>query len=129
MNPELLVAIDEIKSAFPESGVDYLDNGDGSIWVTVSSVYIGKQWVPSSSTISFGIGAQYPYAECYPHYLDPSLKKADGSPHGEAIHPNNQTPRGDAAVMVSRVNRQFGDVPDTAAIKLVKVVDWLRSRE
>lgn len=128
MKAEISEALDEIRATFPSSVVDTSMNDDGSVWVVVQNVFIGDQWVPSLSSVSFTIGFQYPYADCYPHFVDPSLKRKDGAPHGDAIHMGHQTPRGDEAIMVSRQNRRAGDVPDTAATKLLKVVEWMRSK-
>lgn len=128
MSPELSVAVDEVRATFPELSVDTKLNDDGSVWVVVKDVYLGDQWSPDHSSVSFTISTQYPYAECYPHYLEASVKKTDGSPLGDAVHASQRTPQGDEAVMVSQVNRQFSNIPDTAAVKLVKVVDWIRSR-
>lgn len=128
MNVEIAEALDEIRATFPGSVVESVVNTDGSVWVTVSNLLIGNQWVPELSYVGFTIGFQYPYADCYPHYVDAALKKKDGTPFGPGIHLSQRTPLGDEAVMVSRQNRHIMEVPDTAATKLLKVLDWLRSQ-
>lgn len=126
MSADIAEALDEIRATFPDSVVETAINADGSVWVTVSDLLIGKQWAPSLSYVGFTIGFQYPYVDCYPHYVDASLKKKDGTSFGPGLHLAQRTPSGDEAVMVSRQNRHVAEVPDTAATKLLKVLDWLR---
>lgn len=126
MSSEITEALEEIRATFPDSTVESLFNGDGSVWVTVANLFMGEQWTPSLSSVSFTIGFQYPYLDCYPHYVDVALRKKDGTPFGPGLHLAQRNPLGDEAVMVSRQNRHASEVPDTAATKLVKVLDWLR---
>jgi hypothetical protein len=128
VNAETVGALDEIRATFPDSVVETVVNADGSVWVTVSDLLIGEQWVPARSYVGFTIGFQYPYADCYPHYVDAALEKKDETPFGPGLHLSQRTPLGDEAVMVSRQNRHITEVPDTAATKLLKVLDWLRSQ-
>jgi hypothetical protein len=61
----------------------------------------------------------------------PNLRRQDGKPLGEAFHLNNQWqhPSGtDLATMVSRRSNRRNPATETAALKLTKVLDWIRSR-
>lgn len=126
MKPEIVEALDEIRATFSGSSVETLVSDDGSVWVSVSNVFLGEQWEPSHSSVSFTIGFQYPYADCYPHYVNASVRRADGGALPAGMHLGQQTPHGDGAVMISRRNARATEVPDTAAIKLIKVLDWVR---
>lgn len=126
IKPEIAEALDEIRATFANSTVEALPNSDGSAWVSVSNIFLGEQWEPSRLSVGFTISFQYPYADCYPHYVSPSLKRVDGTQLPTGIHAAQQTPRGESAVMISRCNPRIADVPDTAAIKLIKVIEWMR---
>lgn len=126
MKSEITEALEEIRATFPDSVVEASTNSDGSVWVTVTNLFVGDQWTPSLSSVSFTIGFQYPYLDCYPHYVDAGLKKKDGTSFGPGLHLAQRTPLNEEAVMVSRQNRHAAEVPDTAVTKLVKVLDWLR---
>lgn len=125
---EIAEALDEIRATFGASTVNAQALEGENIWVTVSDVFLGEQWTPSRSTVSFTISFQYPYADCYPHYIDSSVKRTDGGQLPAGMQPAQQTPRGDTAVMISRRNNRVTEVPDTAAVKLVKVVNWVRGQ-
>jgi len=127
MKAEIATALAELQATFPGVVITALENGNGSVYVTVGEVFFGDQWKPAYSPISFTIGYQYPYEDCYPHFV-PVLAKKDGSALGEAIHENQKTPQGKKAVMISRRNNHVTEVPDTATTKLLKVLDWMRSR-
>ncbi len=128
VRPEVMEALEEIRATFPRSSVDSQVVEDGNVWVSVSDIFIGEQWVPSHTTISFTISFQYPYADCYPHFIDASVNRADGGQLPAGMQSAQQTPRGEAAVMISRRNNHAAEVPDAAAVKLVKVVNWVRAQ-
>lgn len=128
VRPEIAEALDEIRATFGDTSVSAKVVEDENVWVTVSDVFLGEQWDPSHSTVSFTISFQYPYADCYPHFIDASVKRTDGGQLPPGMQPAQQTPRGDTAVMISRRNNHVAEVPDTAAVKLVKVINWVRAQ-
>jgi hypothetical protein len=65
----------------------------------------------------------------YPHYLRPDLALANGQAFTPPLHPGQQLPGfAEPALMVSRASHRWDPVRDTAALKLVRVLEWLRGR-
>lgn len=131
MKPEIQQAIEEIRSAFPGVSLDIEPDPEGGAFVTANDFPLGPQYEPERSWCGFRITFQYPFADIYPHYFVPALRRKDGTPLGEAIHPNHQwqhPARSETATMVSRRSNRRDPVTETAALKLAKVLDWIRSR-
>ena len=131
MKPEVLRAIDEIRSAFPGVTVEVEPDSEGGAFVRTIDFEIGAQYEPSRSWSSFRITFQYPFADIYPHFFVADLRRKDGNPLGEGFHLNNQWqhPGGnEPATMVSRRSQRRDPATETAALKLAKVLDWIRSR-
>ncbi len=81
--------------------------------------------------VGFQIVFQYPFADVYPHYFPAELRRTDGNGLGEGFHANNTFTRpsgSETAMMVSRRSNKRDPATETAAIKLAKVIDWIRSR-
>jgi hypothetical protein len=131
MKPEVLAAIEEIRTAF-ECDLNIEDDPEGGAYVKALDLDIGSQYSPSRSWVAFRITFQYPFADVYPHMVVPQLRRADGNGLGEAFHIENQfwaPPSGpQPAVMVSRRSPHRNPAVETAAIKLAKVLEWIRSR-
>ena len=131
VKPEINQAIEEIRSAFPDHALDVEPDDDGGAFVKVCALSIGVQYEPDSSWVAFRITFQYPFADIYPHFLAPSLRRKDNQPLGEGFHLNHQWeyPGGrEPATMVSRRSNRRDPASETAALKLAKVLDWIRSR-
>jgi hypothetical protein len=93
----------------------------------VQGLSLGEKYAPSASWVGFAIGFQYPASDVYPHFVRSDLARVDGRPLGEAMttgHTWNAGP----AVQVSRRSHKWDRSADTAAIKLAKVLEWIRSR-
>jgi hypothetical protein len=56
----------------------------------------------------------------------PDLSRIDGKALGEGL--GHAQFRGQAAVQISRRSNKLNPATDTAALKLLKVLKWLRSR-
>lgn len=125
--PDVTEAIAEIRRSFPNHEVDLAEDGQGGARVTVHGFALGEQYSPSTSWIGFTIGFQYPAADVYPHFVRGDLARRDEKPLGEAMT-TGHTWNGAAAVQVSRRSKRWDRGADTAAIKLTKVLEWLRSR-
>lgn len=122
------IAIDQIRKAFPDCGVQVREDGDGGAYVKVETVELGSEFEPTMTWLGFRITFQYPYADCYPHYIRPDLKRAGGGViSGEGIQPG-QMFDGEIAIQLSRRSNRLDPQTDTALLKLQKVILWLRSK-
>jgi hypothetical protein len=128
MTPEVEEAVAELRQTFPDSAVTAVPDPQGGAYVTVDPVFIGDQWSPSHTWIKFHITFQYPYADCYPHFVAPDLRRADGAAPGEGIQVGVSAPDGHMATQLSRRSNRLDPSSDTAVVKLIKVLEWLRSR-
>lgn len=128
MTPEVEEAISELRQAFPDSAVTAVADAHGGAFMTVDPVLIGEQWSPAETWIKFHITFQYPYADCYPHFVIPELRRADGAAPGEGIQVGVSAPDGQMATQLSRRSNRLDPSTDTAVVKLIKVLEWLRSR-
>lgn len=130
MNPAVHEAIDELRRQFPGHAVDAEPDDAGGAYVTVATVFLGSQYEPTTSWLGFHITFQYPFADIYAHFCTSFLKRVDGKPHCDAIHLNKEwkTPsRTEPAILVSRKSRRWDAGRDTAATKLMQVLEWIRS--
>ncbi len=126
MTPEVEQAIAEIQKAFPGHPVEVEAEGQGGAYVIVHDLLIGERYVPYTSWVGFTISYQYPYADVYPHYLDGELRRVDGHlVQGAGFSP--ATWRNRQVIQVSRRSNRWNAAIDTAATKLSKVLEWLRS--
>jgi hypothetical protein len=98
----------------------------GGAYVIVHNVFVGDQYEPSKSWAGFLITFQYPRADVYPLFFDAALRRKDGRAFGEGF--SQLTWRGRPALQVSRRSNRWNPATDTAAVKLAKVLDWMRSR-
>jgi hypothetical protein len=122
-------AIAEIRATFPGHQVDVEPDPDGGAYVAVRDLHLGDQYAPSVSWVGFHITFQYPHADVYPHFCVAGLKKNDAAVaapfhKGEWKPPSGAVP----ATSVSRRSNHWNPAVDTAAIKLMKVLEWIRSQ-
>ena len=132
-------AIAELEDEGPGEGVRFEEDGDGGAYVVVDGIEIGNCFSPSTSWIGFHITHSYPEAAVYPHFIDAGLRYV-GEGEAPNEHPDGNLPRamtrGDhkmpsfelAAVQVSRSSPRRAPGTDTALKKLLRVIDFLRSR-
>jgi hypothetical protein len=132
MKPEIEKAIQEIRTSFGRE-VEVQPDGEEGAFVKVLDLDIGSHYEPERSWIAFRITFQYPFADVYPHFLVPCLKRKDGKELTSPLHPKDQfwqPPSGrEAAVMLSRRSNRRDAAVDTAALKLQRVLEWLRSQK
>jgi hypothetical protein len=132
MKPEIQKAIDEIKAAFQDVALDIEPDQEGGVYVRAHDLSVGLQYEPERSWSAFRITFQYPFADIYPHFFVPDLRRKDGRPLGEGFHSTGQVwqhPGGrEPATMVSRRSKDRNPATETAALKLAKVLDWIRSQ-
>lgn len=131
MNAAVQQAIEEIRSAFPGHNVDVEPDAEGGAYVKAHDLFVGEQYEPATSWIAFRITFQSPFADVYPHFCIPTLRRKDGTGLGNGFNLNNtwQTPKGsEPAILMSRRSNRLNPQSDTAALKLAKVLDWMRTR-
>lgn len=126
MKPDVEQAIQEIRAAFDGHTVEVIDEAQGGAHVIVHDVSIGPGFTPTQTWIGFTIPFQYPIADVYPHFIGGDVRRANAEGYGEAISPSNW--QGRSTLQVSRKSRNWDAVNDTAALKLMQVLEWLRKR-
>ncbi len=127
MKAEVQRAIEEIRATFAQHGLHERDDGEGGAYVVVEGIDPGPKLEPSPVWIGFRITFQYPYADVYPHFVDGGLRRKDGRPLGEAMSPV-QAFEGRPAIQISRRTNRPDARFETAARKLLRIIDWLRNR-
>ena len=126
MKPEVMQAVEELRRCFGDAEVVAHAKEDGGAVVTVSPIDLGPGYTPRLTWIKFAISFQYPYADIYPLFVRPDLARADGHPHGEGI---TAAPfEGEPALQLSRRSNHWDASIDTAALKVTKVIQWLKDQ-
>ena len=127
MTPEVEKAVEEIKTLFKAHKVDVEPVADGGARVIVHDVQLSEKYNPQITWVGFIIGFQYPRADVYPHHIDHSVKRTDGNPLGEAFSGPVKWQDRDC-IQISRKSNKLDPSVDTAATKLAKVIEWMKSR-
>ncbi len=129
LTPAVERAVEELRASYPDHALDVVEDGQGGARVRVHDLFLGDQYDPKTSWIAFAITFQYPEADVYPHFLIRKLKRVDNAPLGEAFQQGDSTKwDGELATQLSRRSNNRNHDLDTAAIKLGKVLAWLRSQ-
>jgi hypothetical protein len=126
MTPEVSTAIDEIKTAFPTATVTIREDGDGGAFVFVEPLVLGPKYNQPDTWVGFHITFQYPYSDVYPHFVRGDLTRTDGQPLGDGT--SNGAFEERPAIQLSRKSNRHNPATDTAVLKLIKVMEWLRTR-
>ena len=126
MTPEVEAALEEIRRGLPDNAVAARDDGEGGAYVSVDGVAIGPPWAQTTTWVGFRIPFSYPYADVYPHFVRGDLSRADNGALGEAL--SATTFDGRSAIQISRRSNHRDPGVETALLKLLKVIDWLRHR-
>lgn len=127
MTPEVQTAVEEIRQTFAGHRVDVEVESQGGAYVIVHDLAVGERYIPATTWFGFLITFQYPRADVYPHFIDGALRRADGKPHATGISGPTQW-QNRAVLQISRKSNRWNPATDTAAAKLLKVLDWLRSQ-
>lgn len=127
MTPEVQAAIEEVEQAFPHNRVEVEPDADGGAFVIVHDLPVGSTYESETSWVGSQITFQYPRADVYPHFFDGKLRRKDGKALGEGFSGPTEW-RGRAAVQVSRRSNRLNPTVDTAATKIAKVLEWVRSK-
>lgn len=138
MKPEVAKAVEELTTGSPGTGVRSMQDADGGAYVLVDGVDLGQAFAPASSWIGFHITFTYPDADVYPHFIDAKVRYVgDGAapnqfPDGAlpvsmtrvATMPGFELP----AIQVSRRSNRRDAETDSALRKLLRIIDFLKSR-
>ena len=125
MLPGVAQAIEEIRTSFEGCGVDANADGSGGAFVVVTGIPLGCPYAQVAVWIGFQITFQYPYADVYPHFTNAELARTDGAGLGAGYGLGSF--RGRAAMQISRRSTRLNPQTDTAALKLLKVVRWMKN--
>ena len=126
MKSEVEQAVEELRRCFGDAEVVAHAKDDGGAVVTINPIDLGPRYSPQRTWMKFAISFQYPYSDIYPLFVRPDLVRSDGEPHGEGITATSF--EGETALQLSRRNNHLNPKVDTAAIKVTKVIEWLRTR-
>ena len=126
VTPAVRKAIDEIVAGFPTARVKADPCGNGGAYVVVQDVQLAKIYEQAETWVGFHITYQYPFADVYPHFVRPDLRRADGDSLGMAM--TSGAFRGHPAIQLSRRSNHWNPARDTALLKLQKVLRWLNNR-
>ena len=124
--PAVAKAIDEIRCTFEGCDVEAEADGSGGAVVLVQGVPMGCSYVQAEVWFGFHITFQYPYADVYPHFTNADLARSDGGDLGGGF--GTASFRGQSAIQISRRSNRLNPGTNTAALKLLKVVTWMKSQ-
>ena len=126
ITPAVEKAIEEIRQTFEGCDVAVAADGLGGAVVVVRGVLLGRPYVQSKTWFGFQVTYQYPYADVYPHFTGPELARSDGNGLGGGF--GSASFRGQPAIQISRRSNGLNPETDTAALKLQKVVKWMKEQ-
>ena len=124
MKVEVSTAIDELKRQFCRSVVTVRDDGQGGAYVVMEPFELGPKFHPPTTWVGFQIPAQYPYADIYPVFIGPDVKRADGIAFQPPVTPGHSF-EGRGAIQVSRRSAAAQSCSQKAVAKILKVLDFL----
>jgi len=127
LTPEVQEAICEVLIAYSDNKVTIEPDGQGGAYVVVQELFLGDQYLPSTSWVGFHIGFQYPRSDVYPHFISSDVTRADGRAHGNGFSGPNEW-QGRRALQISRRSNRWDPTVDTAVGKLMKVLEWVRTQ-
>jgi hypothetical protein len=138
VKPEVEEAVEEIRQSGVGAHTGFTPDADGGAFVLVDGVEIGEAFSPSVTSITFQIVWTYPDSDCYPHFIDAGITYIGTGPtpnqHVDGNLPTSMTRGatapgfGQAAIQVSRRSNRRNAENDSALQKLLRVIEFLRSR-
>lgn len=138
MKAAVAEAVDELIAGLPQANVQAEADPEGGAYVRIDEVDIGPAFEPRKTWIAFQITWAYPDADVYPHFIDPGIRYVGQGPapnqYPEGNLPTSMT-RGaetpgskNPAIQISRRSNKRNAETDTALQKLLRVLDFVRSR-
>ena len=97
----------------------------GGAFVVVTGIRLGRPYAQAKVWVGFQITFQYPYADVYPHFTNSELSRMNGAELGGGF--GSGSFRGRPAMQISRRSNRLNPQTDTAALKLLKVVRWMKN--
>jgi hypothetical protein len=125
LQPAVQKAIEELRTTFESCEVLVTPDGAGGAHVEIRNLPLGPPYNQENSWFGFHLTYQYPYADVYPHFVRSDLTRRDGARHGSGIAGGSF--QGRQATQLSRRSNHWKPGRDTAALKLLKVHQWLMS--
>ena len=125
LTPAGAKAIEEIRCTFEGCDVEVEPDGSGGAVVVVRGVPLGCPYAQAEVWFGFQITFQYPYADVYPHFTNLDLARSDGGSLSSGF--GTASFRGQQVIQISRRSNRLNPERDTAALKLLKVVTWMKS--
>lgn len=131
MKKEVAAAVEEIRLHYPDSSVQVSEDGQGGAYLLIDPVDLGPTYTSETrkTWIGFSIGFQYPQADVYPHHVRRDLLRADGKPLGEGMGAARYEGFGLDSTQLSRRSNHRDPAFETALHKLLKVIEWARTRK
>jgi hypothetical protein len=137
MKPDVLEAVAEIERAAIGSGVRYEPDPDGGAYVIIDGVDLGESFDPPTTWLGFHIVWTYPEDDVYPYFIGSELKYVGSEPTPNQS-PDRNLPvplvRGQempgfklTAIQVSRRSNRRNAETDSALLKTIRVLEFLRS--
>jgi hypothetical protein len=126
LTPAVSTAIEEIRQHVRDCPVVVREDGEGGAFVIVENLALGSPYKQESTWCGFHITFQYPYSDVYPHFIRGDLVRVDARPLGPALTQSSFERR--SAIQISRRSNKLNPATDTALLKLLKVLEWLKSR-
>lgn len=125
---EVSEALEELRHNFSEHPMTFSEDGQGGVKVILEGLSLeGSPFTEDETWVGFALAPQYPYADVYPHFVRGDLRRKDGQAVAVPVTRNANTSfEGRAAYQVSRRSKRWDASRDTAALKLHKVLSWLR---
>lgn len=120
-------ALDQLKAEFSSNEFVITEDGSGGAAVLIEKVPLGPPYAQEDSWFGFRIAFQYPFADTYPHFVRGDLSRVDGKPLGDGMSAGQKF-MDRAAVQISRRSNHLNPATDTALLKLLKVIHWLRRK-
>lgn len=130
ITPEIQVALDELRATFPDSLVSFDESGDGGAWVRVETVELGSLYNYETSWAAFQLQYMYPECDVYPVFVRPDIARLDSQPLGEGFAQpvGFGLLGGEQGTQLSRRTPTLEPDTNSAAGKLLKVLQWVRTR-
>jgi hypothetical protein len=126
LNQDVLEAIEELKRAFPSSGVTVTEDGQGGARVIIEKVDIGERYAPRVTWLGGHITALYPNADIYPVFVGGDVCRTDGRAFEVPVTVGHMF-EGRPALQVSRMNNQMHLARQTALAKFLKIAHFMET--
>lgn len=140
MNDSVCAAVEELRQQYPRNEFHVADDVDGGAFVIIEDLPLGPPFEQATTWVGFHIVHACPYADTYPHFVRPDLRRVDGAILTIPFHSGRVFPQAEAklrqpaalpqraALMVSRrSNKRDPSGIDTPRRKLAKVMQWMSS--